>query len=96
MRNPEKRSPRKRARGGFLLGVFVGLALGLGIALGVAFYLNKTPIPFLSAKAKTKEGDAAKPPVTGLPPQGAAVASSSKAGRPWPKRSASLPNAGFP
>jgi len=78
MRNPEKRAARKRARGSFLLGVFVGLALGIGIALGVAFYLNKTPIPFLS---RPKGADAAKPPaISGLPPQPTPTAAAAKAG----------------
>jgi cell division protein FtsN len=51
--------------------MFVGLVLGLGVALGIAFYLNKTPIPFLTAKPKPAEKEAAggaKPPViAGLP-----------------------------
>lgn len=76
MRNPEKRAARRRARGSFLLGVFVGLALGLGIALGVAFYLNKTPIPFLS-KPKT---DAAKPPAISGLPSPAATSAAAKGG----------------
>ena len=49
-----------RSGGGFLLGMFVGLLAGLGIALAVAFYLNKTPIPFLgkSKPAAGKDGTA--------------------------------------
>jgi cell division protein FtsN len=60
---------RKRAGGGFLFGVFIGLILGLGVALGIAFYLNKTPIPFISAKPKQSEekGAAANRPIAGLP-----------------------------
>jgi cell division protein FtsN len=60
---------RKRSSGGFMLGVFVGLVIGLGVSLGIAFYLNKTPVPFLAAKPKQPEkGDAAKPgPIAGLP-----------------------------
>ena len=67
---------RRRAGGGFLLGTFIGLIIGLAIALGVAFYLNKTPIPFLG-KAKPAAGkevgaDPAKPPaIAGLPQGGA-------------------------
>ena len=59
-----------------MLGLFLGLVLGLGIALGVAFYLNKTPIPFIgkSKPAAAKEGGAepAKPPAIAGMPQGAA------------------------
>jgi len=60
-----------------MLGMFIGLILGLGIALGVAFYLNKTPIPFLgkAKPAASKDGkdapaEAAKT-VAGMPQGGA-------------------------
>jgi len=78
MRKPAKRSaPPSRSGGSFLLGMFVGLLLGLGIALGVAFYLSKTPLPFLGGKSKPAAGkDAPTEPakqasVAGMP-QGAA------------------------
>ena len=52
-------APRGRSGGGFLLGMFAGVVLGLAVALGIAFYLNKTPIPFVTAsKAKPAEKDA--------------------------------------
>lgn len=58
---------RGRSGGGFLLGVFFGVILGLGIALGIAFYLNRTPIPFIT-KAKPEDKSGAKPPaIAGLP-----------------------------
>jgi cell division protein FtsN len=66
-----------RSGGSFLLGFFVGLLLGLGIALGVAFYLNKTPLPFLgkAKPAATKDGKEAEPAkpgaVAGMPQAGA-------------------------
>jgi cell division protein FtsN len=41
---------RSKSGGGFLIGIFVGLIIGLAIALGIAFYLNKTPIPFMNKK----------------------------------------------
>ena len=52
--------------------MFVGVVVGLAVALGVAFYLNKTPIPFISApkqKAPEKEPIAGEkaPPIAGLP-----------------------------
>ena len=77
MRKQVKRSaPPSRSGGSFLLGMFVGLLTGLGIALGVAFYLNKTPLPFLG-KAKPAAGrdapaDPTKPAVVAGMPQGAA------------------------
>src|SRR4051812_29150050 len=67
--------PRKRSSGGFLFGLFTGVALGLLVALGIAFYLNKTPVPFTTAKA-TKGGEkepGAKPPAIAGLPQNAAT-----------------------
>ena len=62
---------RKRSGGGFLLGIFVGVIVGLAVSLGIAFYLNKTPIPFLVQKPKQAEKDgqppAKPPPIAGLP-----------------------------
>ena len=56
--------------------MFVGLVIGLGIALGVAFYLNKTPLPFIGKPkpAATRNGkdEAAKPAAIAGMPQGAA------------------------
>jgi cell division protein FtsN len=73
---PPRSAPatRKRSGGGFLLGIFVGVILGLAVSLGIAFYLNKTPIPFLTQKAKPAEKDgkdAPKPPAIAGMPQGA-------------------------
>ena len=60
---------RSKSGGGFLLGVFVGLIVGLAVALGIAFYLNKTPIPFMSKKpAAEKPADGGKAPaIAGMP-----------------------------
>ncbi len=51
---------KRKSGGGTLLGVFIGLILGLCLAVGVAWYMNKTPIPFLT-KAKPPEQTAAEP-----------------------------------
>jgi cell division protein FtsN len=51
---------RKKSSGGTLLGMFIGLILGLCIAVGVAWYMNKTPIPFLSM-IKPQERAAVEP-----------------------------------
>jgi cell division protein FtsN len=62
--------PRKREAGNFLAGMGVGVLVGLAVSLGIAFYLNRTPIPFMTAKPKQaeKNGAAAKPPaIAGLP-----------------------------
>jgi cell division protein FtsN len=62
-------APRSKSGGGFLLGMFVGLVIGLGAALGIAFYLNKTPIPFMTKKpAAEKPADSGKTPeIAGMP-----------------------------
>ena len=73
---------RKRSGGGFLLGIFVGLLLGLAVSLGIAFYLNKTPIPFIAQKPKQAEKDgqapAKPPPIAGLPQGSPAAAPGSE------------------
>src|SRR5438094_203137 len=60
---------RRRSGGSFLLGMFVGVLIGLGISLVIAFYLNKGPMPFITAKPKQAEKDATAKsgPVAGLP-----------------------------
>ena len=68
--------PRKREEGNFLAGMGVGVLIGLAVSLGIAFYLNRTPIPFMTAKPKQaeKNGAAAKQPViAGLPQSGSAT-----------------------
>jgi cell division protein FtsN len=64
------RRTRRRSEGGFLLGISVGVLIGLVVALGIAFYLNKAPMPFLTAKPTKADKDqaAGKPPaIAGLP-----------------------------
>lgn len=51
---------KKKSSGGTLIGIFIGLILGLCIAVGVAWYMNKTPIPFLT-KAKPPEKTMTEP-----------------------------------
>ena len=66
---------RKRSEGNFLAGMGVGVLIGLLVSLAIAFYLNRTPIPFMTAKPKQAEKNAAKPPaIAGLPQGGAAPA----------------------
>jgi len=64
------RRTRRRAEGGFLLGMSVGVLIGLAVALGIAFYLNKAPVPFLTAKptkADKEQGSGKPPAIAGLP-----------------------------
>ena len=66
---------RRRSEGNFLAGMGVGVLVGLAVSLAIAFYLNRTPIPFMIAKPKQVEkngGSSAKPaPIAGLPQGGA-------------------------
>jgi cell division protein FtsN len=75
MVKPVRRSaPPRRSGGSFLLGVFIGILLGLGIALAVAFYLNKTPLPFLGKSRPAGDGKEAvlpQKPIAGMPQGGA-------------------------
>jgi cell division protein FtsN len=67
---PTRTAPatRKRSAGGFLFGLFTGVVIGLAVSLGIAFYLNRSPVPFITAKPKPAEKDAGKAPaVAGLP-----------------------------
>jgi len=72
---------KSRPGGGLLIGIFIGLLLGLGIAVGVAWYINRTPVPFVNkikapdkaplAPDATPPGNPAAPgstPAVGLPP----------------------------
>jgi cell division protein FtsN len=60
---------RRHSEGSFLLGISVGVLIGLAVALAIAFYLNKTPIPFLTAKPAKADKDLAsgKPAIAGMP-----------------------------
>ena len=78
--------------GNFIIGMAVGLVLGLAIALGVAFYLNKTPLPFLGKTTKpaaAKDGkDAPAEPakaVAGMPQGGSPKGADKGADKERPK-----------
>jgi cell division protein FtsN len=60
---------RSRPGGSLLIGIFIGLLLGLGIAVGVAWYMNRTPIPFVNkVKSQEKSETPAIPPPGGTAP----------------------------
>jgi cell division protein FtsN len=64
-----------------MLGMFVGLIAGLAVSLAIAFYLNKGPMPFITAKPKQSEKDAAsgrQPAIVGMPQGAVAVAPAEK------------------
>ena len=68
-----KQASKKRSSGGFLFGMVVGVVIGLAVSLAVAFYLNKTPIPFISAKPRQAEKDGKGIPGLPAPAQTAAA-----------------------
>jgi cell division protein FtsN len=68
-----KQASRKHSSGGFLFGMCVGVIIGLAVSLAVAFYLNKTPIPFISAKPRQAEKDGKGIPGLPAPAQTAAA-----------------------
>ena len=72
---PTRTAPatRKRSGGGFLFGLFIGVVIGLGVSLAIAFYLNRSPVPFITAKPKPAEKDAGKAPAIAGLPQSAAT-----------------------
>jgi cell division protein FtsN len=77
--------PRKREEGNFLAGMGVGVLVGLAVSLSIAFYLNRTPLPFMSgAKPKhaEKNGAAPKPPAIAGLPSGAPPAPATGAEKP--------------
>ena len=78
---------RKRSEGNFLAGMGVGVLIGLAVSLGIAFYLNRTPIPFMTAKPKQaeKNGATAKPPAIAGLPQGGATSGSATGAQEKPK-----------
>lgn len=70
MPRSSKPATRKQVAGGFMLGMVVGVVIGLAVSLGVAFYLNKTPVPFMARTTKPAEKASPgndKSPIAGLP-----------------------------
>src|SRR3972149_949669 len=60
-KKPNHKSGRsKNGSGSLLIGILIGLLLGLGIALAVAWYINKTPTPFLNRSGPPAKGEPAK------------------------------------
>lgn len=52
---------QKKSRGGTLIGLFIGLVIGLVCAFGVAWYLQKSPLPFLDKSPHADKSDPAHP-----------------------------------
>ena len=73
--------PKKKARGGTLIGMFIGLVLGVVVAAGVVWYMNKTPLPFNKQVMAPANGKAAAPAANGQP-----MALPGKPGDPVPEK----------
>ena len=73
---PTRTAPatRKRSAGGFLFGLFTGVVIGLAVSLAIAFYLNRTPVPFITAKPKAEKETGKPPAIAGLPQSATAPA----------------------
>lgn len=83
---PRKSAPAKKSRGGTLIGMFIGLVLGVGIAAGVVWYMNKTPMPFVTKNLQPPKPEAA-PAANGKAAQpGQPMALPGKPGDPVPEK----------
>lgn len=74
---------RRPAHGGTLIGLFIGLVFGVIFALGIAWYINRTPIPFMSGKNGKAPAEApaeAEKPAKALPTPGQPAALPGKPG----------------
>jgi cell division protein FtsN len=65
-KNRERTVPSKKEGHPMLAGVLIGLFVGLAAAIGVAFYIYKSPTPFV---AKTKPADPIPVPVAEKAPE---------------------------
>lgn len=64
MASPSQRTPKtaqRKSRGGTLVGLFIGLVIGLVCAFGVAWYLQKSPLPFMDKGARSEAPHAPAP-----------------------------------
>ena len=67
---------QKKSRGGTLIGLFIGLVIGLACAFGIAWYLKKSPLPFVD------KSDPAHGVTTVSPPQPSSANTGSPAALP--------------
>jgi cell division protein FtsN len=82
-----KSAPAKKSGGGTLIGMFIGLVLGVGIAAGVVWYMNKTPVPFVTKNLQPPRPEAAPAAGNGKVAQsGQPMALPGKPGDPVPEK----------
>lgn len=74
---------KSRPGGSLLIGIFIGLLLGLGIAVGVAWYINRTPVPFVN-KLKPQDKSAPALPDANAPSTPAVPGATPAVGLPPP------------
>ena len=69
------RAPLARQRGGTMLGLLLGLLIGTGAAAGVAWYIYRSPLPFITPVVQEGNPSGLKPapevpnPVPSVQPQ---------------------------
>ena len=69
---------RKKSGGGTLVGMFIGLVLGVAAAAGVVWYMNKSPLPFVTKGTQLARPDAVAGWVTARSPRACGNARSSQ------------------
>ena len=55
------RTPLARQRGGTMLGLLLGLLIGTGAAAGVAWYIYRSPLPFITPVVQEGNPSGLKP-----------------------------------
>lgn len=59
--------PKKKSSGGTLIGLFIGLVIGLVCAFGIAWYLQKSPLPFMDKNVRGEPASTPQPAPSGTP-----------------------------
>lgn len=59
--------PKKKSSGGTLIGLFIGLVIGLVCAFGIAWYLQKSPLPFMDKNVRGEPASTPLPAPSGTP-----------------------------
>ena len=81
------RTPLARQRGGTMLGLLLGLLIGTGAAAGVAWYIYRSPLPFITPVVQEGNPSGLKPapevpnPVPSVQPQAGQLPSTLSSGQ---------------
>lgn len=84
---PRRAKPaKKKSGGGTLVGMFIGLVLGVCIAAGVVWYLNRSHMPFQTAKPQPGPAETPANGTKPAPQPGQPIALPGKPGDPVPEK----------